>query len=133
MPRYLLDTDILSDLLRNPAGRVTDQIRQVGEEAVCTSIVVAAELRFGALKRGSPQLAAQVDTVLNALQVLPLESPAEMRYAEIRVALENAGTPIGGNDLMIAAQALALDLVLVTHNGGEFRRVPGLTVEDWLE
>lgn len=133
MTRYLLDTNILSDLIRNPAGRVTERIRQVGEDAVCTSIVVAAELRFGALKRGSVRLTAQVETVLGVLQVLPLEPPMEAHYAEARFALETAGTPIGGNDLLIAAQALALDLALVTHNGREFRRVPGLAVEDWLE
>jgi tRNA(fMet)-specific endonuclease VapC len=131
--RYLLDTNILSDLVRNPSGRVAEQVRRVGEEVVCTSVVVAAEMRFGVLKRGSKRLGTQVDAVLGALEILSLEPPCEHRYAAIRHALERVGRPIGGNDLLIAAQALELGLTLVTHNGDEFRRIPGLKVEDWLE
>lgn len=129
---YLLDTNILSDLVRNPAGRIRDRIAEVGEETVCTSIVVVSELRFGALKKGSMRLSSQLDKVLSPMEILPFEEPADQRYAEIRVALELAGTPIGGNDLLIAAQALAFELTLVTANVDEFRRVPGLTVENWL-
>lgn len=131
--RYLLDTNILSDLVRNPAGRVADRIRQVGEPLVCTSIVVAAELRFGASKRGSERLARQVQTILEAMDVLPFEPPSDEHYAEIRWALEQQGTPIGANDLLIAAHARCMDLVLVTHNGREFERIPDLTLEDWLQ
>ena len=61
--RYLLDTNIVSDLVRNPQGRVTQRIREVGEARVCTSIIVAAELRYGASKRGSPRLRAQLEAV----------------------------------------------------------------------
>ncbi len=131
--RYLLDTNILSDLVRNPSGRVAERIRVVGEETVCTSIVVAAELRFGALKRGSDRLTSQVELVLAAMDILPLEPPCDHRYADIRCNLEQAGTPIGANDLLIAAQAIELGLRLVTHNGREFRRIVGLKVEDWLD
>ncbi len=129
---YLLDTNILSDLVRNPTGRIRDRIAELGEETVCTSIVVASELRFGALKKGSRRLSAQLEKVLSPLEILPFEEPADLRYAEIRVALERAGTPIGGNDLLIAAHALALQLTLVTANVDEFRRVPGLIMENWL-
>lgn len=129
---YLLDTNILSDLIRNPAGRIRACITERGEDRVCTSLIVVAELRFGALKKGSQRLSSQLDAVLGALEILPFEEPAERRYAEIRLALERAGTPIGGNDLLIAAHALALQLTLVTANEDEFRRVPGLTVENWL-
>jgi tRNA(fMet)-specific endonuclease VapC len=66
------------------------------------------------------------------MDVIPLEPPADVRYGEVRAALEAAGTPIGGNDLLIAAQALALDLVLVTNNEREFARVGGLKLENWL-
>lgn len=130
--RYLLDTNILSDLVRNPAGQVAQQIKVVGEETICTSLVVAAELRFGALKKGSMRLLAQLEAVLAALDILPLESPVDERYAELRMALERAGTPIGGNDMLIAAHALTLELTIVTANESEFRRVPGLAVENWL-
>ena len=130
--RYLLDTNIVSDLVRNPQGRAAAKIAEVGEDAVATSIIVAAELRYGALKKGSSRLAEQLDVILSALEVLPFETPAEAAYASARVALEAAGTPIGGNDLLIAAQALALDLVVVTNNEREFARVRGLEVENWL-
>ena len=116
MNRYLLDTNIVSDLVRNPGGCVTERIAAVGEAQVCTSLVVAAELRFGAAKRGSPRLAAQLETVLGAMEVLPLESPVDVAYGEIRCALERAGTPIGGNDLLIAAHARALGYTMVTDN-----------------
>lgn len=130
--RYLLDTNILSDLIRNPGGRITERIGSVGEAAVCTSVIVAAELHYGALKRGSAALSKQVNSILEAMEILPFEPPCEYEYARLRVTLEREGTPIGGNDMLIAAQALAENLVLVTHNTREFHRVPGLTVEDWL-
>ena len=134
MPKaaYLLDTNIASDLVRRPAGTIRDCIAARGEERVCTSIIVAAELRFGAAKKGSKRLTAQLETVLSALEILPFDQPADRRYGEIRQALECAGTPIGANDLLIAAHALAHGLTLVTANETEFRRVPGLVVENWL-
>ncbi|NBC15002.1 MAG: PIN domain-containing protein [Gammaproteobacteria bacterium] len=131
-PAYLLDTNILSDLIRHPAGRIRDYIAERGEESVCTSIVVAAELRFGAAKKGSERLTTQLEAVLAALDILPFEEPADRHYADIRTALERAGMPIGANDLLIAAHALARHLTLVTDNTDEFRRVPGLTIENWL-
>lgn len=130
--RFLLDTNIVSDLVRNPGGRVAQQIRNVGVETVCTSLVVAAELRFGAVKRRSRRLSAQLEAVIGALDILPLEEPLDRRYAELRAALEQAGTPIGGNDMLIAAHALTLGLTLVTANEQEFTRVPALAVENWL-
>ena len=130
---YLLDTNILSDLVRHPQGAVVDRIAQVGEDSVCTSIVAAAELRYGAVKSGSDKLADRVDLLLSALEVLPLEAPADRQYAELRHHLTHQGTPIGPNDLLIAAHALATDLTVVTANVGEFSRVPGLKVENWLQ
>lgn len=130
--RYLLDTSVVSDLLRNPRGVVAGRVASTGEGTVCTSIVVAAELRFGAVKSGSPKLADRVDLVLSALEVLPLEPPADHHYGEIRQNLARRGTPIGPNDLLIAAHARALDLTVVTANMREFSRVPGLRVENWL-
>ncbi len=132
-PRYLLDTNILSDLVRQPRGRVAEAIARVGEAAVCTSIIVAGELRFGAARKNSTKLTAQLETVLEALDVLPLEMPADFHYAALRLALEQSGQPIGPNDMLIAAHALAVGAVMVTANVAEFSRVPGLAVENWLQ
>lgn len=130
--RYLLDTNIVSNLIRNPQGRVADRIKAIGERNVCTSIIVAAELRYGKTKKASPRLSSQVEAVLDAIDTLPLESPADEIYGAIRTQLELAGTPIGGNDLLIAAQAIAQDHTLVTDNDKEFSRIDGLRVENWL-
>lgn len=130
--RFLLDTNIVSDLVRNPQGRTAAKIAELGEDTVATSIIVAAELRYGAAKKGSARLAAQLESILTAIEIIPLEAPADAAYGAVRVALEAAGTPIGANDLLIAAQTLALDMVLVTNNEKEFGRVNGLTIENWL-
>lgn len=130
--RYLLDTNVISDLVRNPQGRVAERIRKVGEAQVCTSIIVAAELRYGAAKKGSSRLTSQLDAVLAALEVLPFEAPADVHYGSLRFLLERAGKPIGANDLLIAAHALALGHTIVTDNEREFARVRGLQLENWL-
>jgi tRNA(fMet)-specific endonuclease VapC len=130
--RYLLDTNIVSDLIHNPHGRVAGHIRKIGEAQVCTSIIVAAELRYGATRKGSPRLTAQVEAVLGALDVLPFEAPADAAYGLIRARLEHAGKTIGGNDLLIAAQAIALGYSIVTDNDREFARIDGLARENWL-
>ena len=130
--RYLLDTNIVSDLVRHPQGRVAHHIREVGEAQVCTSIIVAAELRYGATKKGSPRLTTQLEAVLGALDVLPFEAPADTAYGLLRARLEQAGQPIGGNDLLIAAQAVALGYTIVTDNEQEFARIDDLPRENWL-
>lgn len=130
--RFLLDTNIVSDLVRHPRGRIARRIGTVGEQQVCTSIIVAAELRYGAAKKGSPRLSAQLDAVLGAMEVLPLESPVEVIYGGLRADLEKSGRPIGANDLLIAAHVLALGQILVTDNAREFSRIKGLVVENWL-
>jgi tRNA(fMet)-specific endonuclease VapC len=130
--RYLLDTNVVSDLVRHPQGRISEHIREIGEAQICTSIIVAAELRYGAAKRGSPRLATQLEAVLGALDVLPFEAPADAAYALIRTRLEQIGRPIGGNDLLIAAQAVALGYTIVTDNEGELARIDGLLRENWL-
>ena len=129
---YLLDTNVLSQLVRQPQGAIASRIAEVGEDRVLTSIVVACELRCGAAKRGSTRLTRQVDAVLRAMTILPLEAGVDRHYAAIRSALERAGTPIGAHDMLIAAQARAIHAVCVTANTAEFSRVPGLKVENWL-
>jgi tRNA(fMet)-specific endonuclease VapC len=128
----LLDTNVVSDLVRHPQGRTAAKIAELGEDAVATSIIVAAELRYGAAKKGSARLASRLEAILGAIEVIPFEAPADTTYGNARVALEAPGTPIGGNDLLIAAQALALDMIVVTNNAHEFARVRGLKVENWL-
>ena len=129
---FLLDTNIVSDLVRNPAGRVAERIAEIGEDQICTSIIVAAELRYGASKRASARLSAQLEAVLSAIPVLPFESPAEVVYGTLRTELEKRGRPIGANDMLIAAQTLALGHTLVTDNTKEFSCVHELSLENWL-
>ena len=131
--RYLLDTNILSDLVRNPQGLVAQKIAAAGEDNICTSIIVASELRFGAHKLGSARLTTQLRAILSAIEVLPLEEPADQRYGELRANLEKRGATIGPNDMLIAAHALMQDCVVVTANIREFSRVHGLRVENWLQ
>lgn len=129
---HLLDTNILSELIRNPQGIVRDRIAEVGESSVCISRIVAAEVRYGCTKKNSQRLTEQADSILAVLPVLPLEAGVDRHYADIRNDLEARGLPIGPNDLFIAAHARALGLTVVTHNVEEFQRVKGLKVEDWL-
>lgn len=131
-PTYLLDTNIISDLIRNPQGAVANRIAAVGEDSIATGIVVAAELRYGAAKSGASKLADRVELLLSAIAVLPLDSLADRRYAQLRDDLTRQGMLIGPNDLLIAAHALAEELTLVTDNVREFSRVSTLAVENWL-
>lgn len=131
-PAWMLDTNTLSDLVRNPRGALVRRLSSIEPESVCTSIVVACELRFGARRKGSDALTNRVEQLLAALTVLPLDEPADQHYADIRAALESAGTPIGSHDLFIAAHARSRGTTLVTHNMRKFARVPNLRVEDWL-
>lgn len=131
----ILDTNILSDLLKHPAGKASNRIAALPSEEIAamgTSIIVAAELRYGAAKKGSALLKQRAEQLLKAIPVLPLAPEAGRFYGDLRKHLEDAGEIIGGNDLLIAAHALAIDAVLVTDNMREFQRVPGLKLENWL-
>ncbi len=133
LPRYLLDTNILSDIIKRPDGAVARKILGLEDERlVCTSVVVACELRYGALKKNSKVLIQRVEQLLSVISVLPVEANVSDEYARLRTLLEKAGTPIGGNDLLIAAHAKSLNLIMVTANVKEFARIPGLPVENWL-
>jgi tRNA(fMet)-specific endonuclease VapC len=127
----MLDTNIISALMRQDS--LWYRAEAYGPEDLCTSLVVAAELRFGAVRRKSARLKREVDEILARIAVLPLEPPVDLIYADIRSRLQEAGTPIGPNDLWIAAHAVALDFTLITANLGEFSRVPGLRVESWVD
>lgn len=131
--RYLLDTNIVSELIKNPQGIVAKKMMVAGlEKYCCTSVIVACELRYGAEKKQSPKLSFNVEQVLNSLPVLSLEPTVIGNYAQTRVKLEDLGLPIGQHDLLIATQALSLGLIVVTANEREFSRVENLTIENWL-
>ena len=132
MPLYLLDTNILTDLIKHPDGRVRKRVAEVGEENLCTSIVVACELRFGARKKNAAALTKRIEQLLQTIEVMPLAEDVDCTYAEVRTALEKKGRSIGANDLLIGAHALNERCVLVTHNGSEFAHIAGLKIEDWL-
>jgi tRNA(fMet)-specific endonuclease VapC len=128
----MLDTNIVSEIIRNPAGRAAQRVRAVAE-SVCVSVIVAAELRYGCARKGSPRLLHRGEEFLAEVPVLPFDVPADGEYGGIRAALEAAGRPIGSNDLLIAAHARTLAATIVTANVAEFSRIPGLHVENWLE
>ena len=129
---YLLDTNIVSSLMRNPSGPIAQKIEEVGGRSIGISVIVAAELRYGCAKKGSKRLLKAVEDLLGEIEVLPFDAPADAEYGGIRAELEAAGRPIGGNDLLIAAQAYAAGATIVTANAGEFERIRGLNVENWL-
>ncbi len=132
MTGYLLDTNILSDLIHRPQGVVAAAITRVGEANVATSIIAACELRYGAVKENSRILTERVALILSIIKIWPLEAPAAEIYGKIRAALERSGNLIGPNELLIAAHCLSINAILVTDNEREFSRVHELRVENWL-
>ncbi len=129
--RYMLDTNVVSAIVRDPRGKVLEHLVEVGEENAFISIITHGEIWYGVKKNGSEELSRKVSAVTRRFYVAPLQLPTDQRYAEVRLALRQ-GRNIGPNDLWIAAHALALDAVLVTNNESEFSRVPGLKIENWL-
>ena len=130
--RYLLDTNILSDLIRRPTGLVFEYLEKILPETACTSIVVSSEILYGVGKSPSERLKKQAVQVLALFDILPLSKPVDEHYGQIRASLERVGQPIGANDLFIAAHARSLTLTLVTANVREFSHVPDLRIENWL-
>ena len=126
-----LDTSICSFILRRRPPGMIERFAALAPGQVWLSAIVATELRFGAAKLGSACFAAVIEQWLSGFDVRPWPLLATHHYAQVRTALEKAGQPIGGMDLMIAAHALAEDSVVVTSNAREFHRVPGLAVEAW--
>jgi tRNA(fMet)-specific endonuclease VapC len=129
---YLLDTNMISDLVKNPLGQVMQGIKKVDAKNICTSVIVTGEVLFGLEDRGGQRLKKNIEDVLASIPTLPLQAPADQHYGRIRAHFKRQGKPIGPNDLWIAAHALALDAILVTANEKEFRRVPDLKIENWL-
>ncbi|TPW29955.1 type II toxin-antitoxin system VapC family toxin [Pararhizobium mangrovi] len=131
--RFHLDTNIVSHVMKFPDGAAAKRVSELDTSMLSVSSIVAAELRFGAMKKGSQRLALLVEEILTDLNVLPWDQPADVHYARLRTELERAGLPIGQNDMLIAAHALAMDATLVTDNEREFARVTGLKTENWLQ
>jgi tRNA(fMet)-specific endonuclease VapC len=129
---YLLDTNIVSALMKFPKGVVARHLQRLEAEKVCTSIIAVAEIRYGIDKSGSQRLASQFAQIEPVLRIEPFLQPAEAHYARIRNETESIGLTVSQNDLLIAAHAEALEAVLVTDDR-IFLRVPGLKVENWLQ
>jgi tRNA(fMet)-specific endonuclease VapC len=129
---YLLDTNVVSALMKAPYGQLAQRIARAGEMNVFTSVIVAAELRYGAVRKASQRLILELEGLFGELEVRALEPSIALPYGRLRTALEVAGTPISGNDMLIAAHALDLDATLVSDNEREFARVDGLRLENWL-
>jgi tRNA(fMet)-specific endonuclease VapC len=134
-PLYLLDTNIISQLMRQPAGaamqRVGALLKRDSPSQICTSVLVQCELLFGVHRTASARLLQRYEEAMNFITVMPLDTAVAEPYATLRSQLERAGTPIGPHDTLIAAHALALGATLVTADA-EFTRVPGLRIENWL-
>jgi tRNA(fMet)-specific endonuclease VapC len=132
--RYLLDTNVCIDYLSGRHPQVARRLRRLRPRSVAVSAIAAAELRYGAEKIArAAENGARLDALFEDMAVLDFDPESARHYGRLRAALETAGTPIGPNDMLIAAQALAHDLVLVSANEDEFRRVAGLRVENWRE
>lgn len=132
MTEYMLDTNMVSALVKDPSGAVGKRVRSCAPGSIGVSVISVGEARFGCHKSGGTRIRVAVEAVLGAFPIFPLTLEVTEAYAITRASLERAGTPIGSNDLWIAAHALALDCTLVTANESEFRRVAGLRVENWL-
>ena len=129
--RYMLDTDTFSYVVSNRHPSVRMRFSDMAGSSSISSISYA-ESRFGALKKGSPRLSSQIEFFSGLIRILPwTDSEAEV-YAEIRTDLEKRGLAIGGNDMLIAAAAMANGLTLVTNNTAHFSRIPGLKMENWV-
>lgn len=137
MKGLMLDTNIISDMMRNLQGSAAKRAIALGtnesggQRRLCTSVIVQCELEFGLARQPNPRLQIAYDAVMQTIEVLPLTKDIVSLYANLRSLLESAGAPIGPNDTLIAAHALSIDATVVSADA-EFLRVPGLRVENWL-
>ena len=129
---YLLDTNVIAELAKNPRGPTAKRLSALSEGEFGINPIIASEIEYGLMKRGSRRLREHIEAILSAIVVFDLPSNIAEHYGRIRLELERQGTPIGPNDLVIAAHASASNLVLITNNEREFRRVSSITVESWI-
>lgn len=128
---YLIDTNIISNVMRQPTGKAADRMRVFQSGQLSTSVLVQAEVRFGYTKSGVLRQKIAAEAILQHLRVEDWSTPADLAYAALRSELEKAGIGMGQIDMLIAAHALVLDAVVVTDDRA-FSRVSGLKVENWL-
>jgi tRNA(fMet)-specific endonuclease VapC len=132
MPRYMLDTDTCSYIMKRSNDVVLKRLQKVPVSDVCISVITKSELLFGVeLSPRRQQDEAALNAFLGYVEVLDFPDAAAPHYAQIRADLKKRGTMIGANDLFIAAHARSLRLTLVTNNTQEFRRVHNLAIENW--
>ncbi len=129
--RYLLDTNTVSFHIRRSSARLQRRLRRTPARAVALSVVTEMEIRYGLARNPALRIAPLVEAFLAGMTILPLTSEVAGHYGRIRAELDRKGQPIGPLDLMIASQAVALDLTLITNDTREFRRVPELRCDDW--
>ncbi len=132
MLKYLLDTNIVIYTMKNRPEQVRKRFKQ-HKGQMCISSVTLGELIFGA--EHSQQVErnlTDIEAIVARLEVLPFDNKAAYHFGQIRAALYTIGKPIGPYDMMIAGQARASGMVLITNNIKEFERVPGLVLEDWM-
>jgi tRNA(fMet)-specific endonuclease VapC len=133
MPRYMLDTDTCSYIMKRTHENILKRLAKLPVEDVCISVITKSELLFGveiSPKRRQDEEA--LDAFLRYVEVLDFPNAAALHYAKIRAELRAKGMMIGANDLLIAAHACSLGLTLITNNTREFRRVRGLEIENWV-
>ena len=130
--RYLLDTNICIYIINKRPPAIIEKLMQFSPQEIGVSAIVVSELQYGVAKSSQPERNHQLlDAFLRPFQVVPYDEAAAEAYGAIRADLEKKGQPIGREDLLIAAHALAADLTLITNNEAEFKRVPNLRVENW--
>jgi tRNA(fMet)-specific endonuclease VapC len=132
MPRFMLDTDICSYIVKRSSTILLKRLQGIPVREVCISVITKAELLYGVeISPRRRQDEAAVQLFLRHVEVLDFPDESAADYAKIRADLKNRGEMIGANDLLLAAHARSLDLTLVTNNTREFRRVRGLSIENW--
>lgn len=131
--RWMLDTNICIYLIKKRPAEVIDKIKKLNPADIAVSTITVSELQYGAEKSGYPEKnRIALEQFLAVFEVVAFDTRAASHYGEIRFTLEREGTPIGAMDLLIAAHARAMGLILVTNNRREFERVSGLCVENWV-
>ena len=132
MIKYMLDTNMIAYARNRRPACVLEQLMTHEPAEICISSITMAELEYGVFNSSKPvQNRSALMMFLSGMAVLPFDASASLEYGEIRYTLKSQGTIIGGNDMLIAAHARSLDLILVTHNTKEFERIPHLLLEDW--
>jgi len=130
--KYFLDTNICIYVMNKRPAAIIAKFSEFPPQEIAISVIVVSELQYGVAKSSRPQRNQQLlDAFLRPFQIVPYDKAAAHAYGTIRATFEKKGQPIGQEDLLIAAHALAADLTLVTNNEAEFRRIPDLRIENW--